>query len=438
MPSITSKNLLTFIKNSPSAYHSIASIKKILKREGFVQLSEGEPFSLTLGGKYYVIRNMSSIIAFRIGDHLNKLAFNIVASHSDCPGFKVKPNAELNGNHQYVKLDVEGYGGMLCSTFFDRPLSLAGRAMVKKENQIASELINFDRNLLSIPNVAIHMNRKANEGYAYNMAVDMMPTLSLNTNLTLKSLLAKELNTNEENILGYDLYVYNHTEGYFWGAEEEFISSPKLDDLQCAYTTLLGFIKSKNDSNVSVYCCFDNEEVGSVTRQGPDSDFLSSTLQRIARSLQFNEEEYVCGLSQSFFISADNAHAIHPTHPELSDPLNQVYLNKGIVIKYNAAQSYTSDSYSAALFQQICNRVDVPYQIFTNRSDLRGGGTLGNISSSHVSITSVDIGLPQLAMHSCMETAGDKDNVYMVKAITEFYNSCFEFTMNGEIKFIEN
>lgn len=437
MPSATSKNLLTFIKNSPSAFHSIASITKILNREGFIELKETEPFSLKQGEKYYVVRNMSSIIAFKVGSNLKNVNFQIVASHSDCPGFKVKPNSEINVNNQYLKLNVEGYGGMLCAPFLDRPLSLAGRVMIKEDRFLKQKLLNFDRNLLSIPNVAIHMNRKANEGYQYNMAVDMMPTLSLNTSLTLKQLIADELQVSAEMILGYDLYLYHHAEGYFWGAEEEFISAPKLDDLQCAYTTLMGFIKGSNEQNISVYCCFDNEEVGSMTRQGADSDFLSATLRRITLSLQMNEEEHACVLARSFMISADNAHALHPTHPELSDPQNQVYLNQGIVIKYNAAQSYTSDSLSASIFQKICEQVAVPYQFFTNRSDLRGGGTLGNISGSHVSIPSVDIGLPQLAMHSCMETAGNLDNDYMVKAIKEFYSTLLIWNDQNEIELIK-
>ena len=428
MANTISKNLLTFIKNSPSPFHSIASIKKILKREGFIELNENLNYDLATNNKYYVVRNDSSIIAFKTPENFDHYSFNIVASHSDCPSYKIKPIAELTSDG-YKKLNVEGYGGMLPATWFDRPLSIAGRVIIGNEKKISSKLINFDKNILSLPSVAIHFNRNADDKIT---ASDMFPTLSQNEH-TLKELLAKELNGNIEEIISYDLFVYNHQEGYFWGADEEFISSPKLDDLQCAYTTLMGFIKSENIKNVAVFCCFDNEEVGSTTRQGANSNFLNDTLLKISSSLNMNHTQHLNALANSFMISADNAHAVHPNHPELTDPQNKVYMNKGIVIKYNASQSYTSDAITGAVFTMICKKVNVPYQIFTNKSGSRGGGTLGNISATHVSIPTVDIGIAQLAMHSCCETSGTVDNEYMSKVIKEYYENYLLIDKDGNI-----
>ena len=429
MVNSTSKNLLSFIKNSPSCFHSIASIVKVLKREGFVKVNENENFNLLKNGKYYVTRNDSSLIAFKIGEELDSYSFNIVASHSDSPSFKVKPICDLNTGH-YHKLNVEAYGGMLCATWFDRPLSIAGRVIVRHGNKIESKLVNFDRNIISLPSIPIHFNREANSGFNYNLAVDMVPTIS-QEKLSFKEVLAKEVNEEVDNIVNYDLFLYNRQEGYFWGNQEEFVSSSKLDDLQCAYTTLMGFVKSENKHNVSVYCCFDNEEVGSSTRQGANSTFLFDTLTRISTSLNVSLDDHYKALAKSFMVSSDNAHAVHPNHPELTDSLNTVYMNKGIVIKFNASQSYTSDAISSAIFASICKNVDVPTQIFTNKSNIRGGSTLGNISATHVSVMSVDIGLAQLAMHSAMETSGTLDNEYMVKAIKEYYESYLTIDENN-------
>ena len=321
---------------------------------------------------------------------------------------------------------------MLCATWFDRPLSLAGRVIVKQDNVISTKLVNFDKNMLSIPSVPIHYNRNANDNATFSLAVDMFPTLG-QEKLSFKELLAKEVDVNVEDILHFDIFLYNRQEGYFWGNNDEFMSSGKLDDLQCAYTTLMGFVKSNNPHNVSVYCCFDNEEVGSTTRQGANSTFLEDVLERISTSLNKSKEKHHVALAKSFMVSADNAHAVHPNHPELFDPLNKVSMNKGIVIKYNAAQSYTSDSISGSIFTRICQNVEVPTQVFTNKSGIRGGGTLGNISATHVSIMSVDIGLAQLAMHSAQETSGTLDNEYMVKGIKEFYDSSLVLDENNNI-----
>ena len=431
MQNAVSKNLLSFIKNSPSPFHAVASIVKILKREGFEELIENNPFSLKLGGKYYVVRNETSIIAFKLPRTLDNYSFNIVASHCDSPCFKVKPIADFPTNG-YSRLNVEGYGGMLCATWFDRPLSIAGRLIVSDNDRLESKLVSFDKNLASICSLPIHFNREANDGYKYNMSVDMFPTIS-EEKISFKDLLKKEFEVDGE-ILNYDLFLYNRQDGYFWGQSDEFISSAKLDDLQCAYTTLLGFIKAFNNPNVSVYCCFDNEEVGSLTRQGANSTFLEDVLERITLSLCVDKEKHHQALAKSFMVSADNAHAVSPNHPELTDQYNNVYMNKGIVIKFNAAQSYTSDSISSSIFMQICKKANVPYQIFTNKSGIRGGGTLGNISGSHVSVSSVDIGIAMLAMHSAMETSGTIDNEYMVKAIKEYYESFLEIENNTKIQ----
>ncbi|MCI5745000.1 MAG: M18 family aminopeptidase [Erysipelotrichaceae bacterium] len=421
MVNAISKNLLSFIKNSPSSFHCVASIKKILNREGFIELYENEDFKIIRGGKYYVTRNESSIIAFNVGEVLDNYSFNVVASHSDCPSFKVKPNSDIYVNG-YHKINVEAYGGMLCSTWFDKPLSLAGRVIVEEDDKLVSKLIDFDKNLLSLPSVPIHFNRQANENATYSLANDMFPTIGIE-NISLKEIIAKKIEVDSDKIINYDLYLYPHQDGYFWGNNDEFIASFKLDDLQCAYTTLMGFIRSNNTHNVSVYCCFDNEEVGSTTRQGANSTFLEDTLKKISYGLNKNENQHINALATSMMISADNAHAIHPNHSELYDMQNNVKINEGIVIKFNAAQSYTSDSISSSIFQKICKNANVPYQFYTNKSGIRGGGTLGNISATHVSILSVDIGLAQLAMHSSCESSGTLDNEYMASAIKEFFSS---------------
>ena len=416
------KELLEFINQSPVAYNAIETIKRYLNKEGFIELHESDKFNLEPNKNYYVTRNGTSIIAFKLPGKIEDFGFNIVASHSDSPTYKVKPNVDLKSGI-YHKVSVEPYGGMIHSSWFDRPLSLAGRVVVKEEGKIVTKEVNIDRPLLTIPNVAIHMNRNINDGYKYNAASDMQPLLTQEIDkFDLYELLANELNVSKENIINYDLYLCSKEKGYTFGLNNEYFMSPRIDDLQCAFTSLKGFIESSNGRNINVYACFDNEEVGSSTRQGADSSFLEDTLRRINFSLNKNEEDYYRSISSSFLVSADNAHAIHPNHPELCDGLNNVKMNGGIVIKNNAAQSYASDGLSSALFIELLIGENIPYQFYTNRADLRGGGTLGNISTKHVSVLSVDIGLPQLAMHSVNETAGVKDNEYAVKAFKKFYS----------------
>lgn len=420
-----SQEMMEFLSDCPTAFHSVKRICQELEHEGYSRLFESKVWEICPGGKYYVTRNDSSIIAFHIGMDLEEYSFHIAASHSDFPTFKIKENAEIQVRKKYVQLNTEGYGGMLCATWFDRPLSVAGRVIVKEENGFQSRLINIERDLVMIPSVAIHMNRAVNEGYAYNKQVDMLPLFSgaEGEKGGFKKLIAEEMGLAEENIYGSDLYLYNRMKPAVWGAKEEFISSTHLDDLQCAFAALKGFVAGYSESAVNVYACFDNEEVGSATKQGAGSTFLYDVLHRINTGLGKTEEDYYRAVSQSFMLSADNAHAVHPNHPEKTDVENCVYMNEGIVIKSHAGQKYTSDGVSIALFKEICERAEVPVQFFANRSDEAGGSTLGNISSEKVSLNAVDIGLAQLAMHSAYETAGIKDTYYMIRAMEQFFSS---------------
>ena len=375
---------------------------------------------------------MSSVIAFKIPQNDFK-SFNIVASHSDSPTFKIKAIAEIEVKNKYVKLNTEKYGGMICSTWFDRPLSIAGRILVKENNAVKTHLVNIDKDLVIIPNLAIHMNREVNDGYTYNAQIDMLPLYGDNSSKgSLMKTIAKEAEVEEESILDTDLFLYNRMNGTKIGSNEEYISSPRLDDLECAFTSLSAFLSENTSNSASVYCVFDNEEVGSGTKQGADSTFLYDVLRRINISLGKTEEDYYRLISSSFMVSADNAHALHPNYTDKSDLTNKVYMNDGIVIKYNANQKYTTDAVSASIFKTICDSVDVPYQTFTNRSDILGGSTLGNISNAHVSLNTIDIGLAQLAMHSTYETAGAKDVTYMIDAIKAFYNTSIEQVEDGQ------
>lgn len=426
------KQLFKFIENSPSCFHAIKTITEELKNEGFVEIKEKDTWQIEQGKKYYVTRNLSSVIAFKIPQNDFK-SFNIVASHSDSPTFKIKANAEIEVKNKYVKLNTEKYGGMICSTWFDRPLSIAGRILVKENNAVKTHLVNIDKDLVIIPNLAIHMNREVNDGYTYNAQIDMLPLYGDNSSKgSLMKTIAKEAEVEEESILDTDLFLYNRMNGTKIGSNEEYISSPRLDDLECAFTSLSAFLSENTSNSASVYCVFDNEEVGSGTKQGADSTFLYDVLRRINISLGKTEEDYYRLISSSFIVSADNAHALHPNYTDKSDLTNKVYMNDGIVIKYNANQKYTTDAVSASIFKTICDSVDVPYQTFTNRSDILGGSTLGNISNAHVSLNTIDIGLAQLAMHSTYETAGAKDVTYMIDAIKAFYNTSIEQVEDGQ------
>ena len=425
MYKIIAKEFGDFIKASPTPFHAIEQISRVLHEHGFEKLQEEQKWEIKPGGKYYVVRNGSSIIAFQTGTDLREYGFQVTASHSDSPTFKIKENAELHVKNQYTKLNTEGYGGMLCATWLDRPLSIAGRAIVKHGNTLETKLVKVDRDLVMIPSLAIHMDRTANDGHNMNKQVDMLPLLSgeVMEAGALKKLIAEELNICAEDIYGMDLFLYQRMEPSLWGANEEFFSAPQLDDLQCAYASLQGFLNGKNEKNVNVFACFDNEEVGSGTKQGAASTMLYDTLWRINHGLGKTEEDYYRAVANSFLLSCDNAHAVHPNFPAKTDENNCVYMNEGIVVKSHAGQKYTSDAVSIAAFKMICERAGVPIQFFANRSDMAGGSTLGNIAMSQVSMNAVDIGLPQLAMHSAYETSGIKDMDYLIKAIKEFYSS---------------
>ena len=417
---ITEK-LLDFIKKSPTAFQAVDEMQKRLQANGFESLSEKKHWKLVPGGKYLVTRNHSALIAFCIPKE-DAWAFHIMASHSDSPSFKIKENPEIKVDSSYVKLNVEKYGGMLMAPWFDRPLSAAGRVIVRGNDGLEEKLVNIERDLVMIPNLAIHMNREANNGVSYNPQKDMLPLFAAeNMDQTLFEVIAKEAGIEKEDIISHDLFLYNRMPGTIWGADHEFVSSARLDDLQCAFASMEGLLRAENRTSIAVHCVLDNEEVGSGTRQGAASTFLKDTLLRINMGLGRTYEEYLMTLAGSFMVSADNAHALHPNYADKTDPTNHPVLNKGIVIKFNANQKYCTDAVSAAEFKELCAKADVPYQTFVNRSDIAGGSTLGNISNTQVPMNTVDIGLPQLAMHSPYETAGVKDTEYLIRAAAELF-----------------
>ena len=428
--------LAAFIQNSPTPFHAVEQMAEILKREGFLPLAESERWEIHRGGRYYVTRNHSSILAFEVGNDVQDYGFQIAASHSDSPTFKVKERAEMTVKGHYTKLNTEGYGGMLCAPWFDRPLSLAGRAVVRTKDGIQERLVKIDRDLLLIPSLAIHMNRKVNEGQKFNLQEDMLPLLSARELEldTVRKLIAEELQIRPEHILGMDLFLYNRMKPSIWGLEEEFLSCPQLDDLQCAYASLKGFLRGKNPGGINVFACFDNEEVGSGTKQGAASTFLTDVLKRVNRALGKGEDDFCRAAASSFLLSCDNAHAVHPNYPQKTDEGNCAYLNEGIVIKSHAGQKYTSDGISTALFQEICRKAGVPVQYFANRSDMAGGSTLGNLAMAQMSMKAVDIGLPQLAMHSSYETSGIKDLVYLEQASEIFFRTQLLEEADGTIR----
>lgn len=425
------QELFDFIQQSPSCFHVIENVKKQLTEQGFEELCENKNWQIKEGGKYFVTRNLSSVIAFKVPTKDFK-SFHIIASHSDSPTFKIKDHPEQMVKGKYVQLNTERYGGMIYSTWFDRPLSIAGRALVKTETGVATKLLNIDRDLLVIPNLAVHMDRTVNDGMKYNPQVNLLPLYGdAASKDTFNKLVAEACGTAEENIISTDLFLYNRTAPTVWGAHNEYMSCAKLDDLECAFSSLKAFLKGENSQSVSVCAIFDNEEVGSSTKQGANSTFMYDILQRINENLGRTEEQYHTAVASSFMLSADNAHALHPNHPAISDPTNPVYLNEGIVIKHNANQKYTTDAVSSAIFQKMCEDKNVPYQHFVNRSDVAGGSTLGNIANTHVSLNTVDIGMAQLAMHSSYETAGVLDLNYMIAGMEAFYNSAVVAQCDG-------
>lgn len=411
-------SLQAFLDEGRSVYHAQNAVVRRLEAAGYTRLQEQENWDLVSGGKYYVTRGGTSVIAFRIptGD---PAGFLMSASHSDRPCFKLKGNLEVNGT--YTRMAVEPYGGLIMGTWLDRPLSIAGRVSVAAEDGVRMKLVDIDRDLLVIPNVAIHMNRTVNEGYKWNPAVDLLPLIGgADAAGKLKDMLEQAAGGE---ILGRDLFLYVREKACVWGLEDEFISSAALDDLECVWGCTTGFLEAGESRAVPVLCVFDNEEVGSASVQGADSTLLRDVLEGICCSLGLNMRQM---LAQSFLVSADNAHAMHPNHPEFADPTNAPILGKGVVLKFNAALRYCTDGACAALMRTFARRAGVELQNYHNRADIPGGSTLGRISLAQVSVPTADIGLPQLAMHSCFETAATSDAEDLVKLMREYYASSLE------------
>ncbi len=416
--------VINFLDASHSVFHAVSAICARLEAQGFTRLQEAEKWHLEPGKKYYVTRNLSSVLAFTMPENA-PVCMLITASHCDSPVFKIKENAELEVKGSYVQLDTERYGGAILSTWLDRPLSFAGRVLVRTQSGVEQRLVDLDCDSLVIPNVAPHMKRDINDGMKYNLQTDMVPLYSdFSSKGSFKARVAELAGSREEDILGHDLYLYSRMCASIWGPKGEFLSCGRLDDLECAYTTLLGFCQSTpRKDTLPVLAIFDNEEVGSTTKQGADSTFLRDVLERVSLAYGMNREDFERVRANSFMLSCDNAHAIHPNHPEFSDSANTVYMNRGIVVKESANQKYTSDAVSKALFRRIMEGAKVPVQFYSNRSDIAGGGTLGNVSNRHFSLNTVDIGLAQLSMHSSYETAGTKDVSYMIQGMKAFFES---------------
>ena len=422
------ENLIDYIYDSPTAFNAVKTSKDLLIKNGFNELKINEKWQLKVGGKYLVTRNSSSLIAFVINSDDMQAGFRIIGSHSDSPTFRIKPNAEMTVENTYLKLNTEAYGGSILSTWFDRPLSIAGRVVLKSKEALCprEEIININKPVCIIPNLAIHMNRTINDGYKFNKQKDTIPLVGLlNETLEKDEFLLKEisktLNVNKEDILDFDLFLYEYEKGSIIGPNEEFISSSRLDNLSMAHASLHGLIDSKGKNGINTVSIFGNEEVGSSTKQGADSNMLLNLLERICIGLGKDREDFLSAISSSFMISADLAHALHPNIVEKYDPTNRPVMGGGPVIKISANQAYTSDAFSVGIYKNICEKCGVKYQQFVNRSDERGGSTIGPISSTHLDINSVDIGSPILSMHSIRELGSVEDHYNIYKTFVEFY-----------------
>ena len=417
------QEMKNFLDSAHSLYHAVAAVVWELEAAGYQPLSEGTHWELLPGGKYYVTRGGSSVIAFRLPMDI-PAGFMMVAGHTDRPCFKLKEKPELTGD--YTRLAVEPYGGMIMHTWTDRPLSVAGRVVVQTAQGLESRLVDLDQDLLMIPNLAIHMNRQVNEGYKWNPAVDMLPLMGG------KDMAGKLMPMLEQEaggtVLGHDLYLYVRQNASLWGLDQQYISAPALDDLLCCWCGLRGFLDSRESQAVPVLCLFDSEEVGSQSAQGAASDLLQSVLMRICRSMRYDPDRM---LGQSFLLSVDNAHAKHPNHPEASDQKNAPIMGEGVVLKFDASLKYTTDGLSAALVRRMAQEACVPLQTYCNRADQRGGSTLGYISLGHVSVASADVGIPQLAMHSVYETAAVQDVTDMVDLIQAVFGTTLECPADG-------
>ncbi|EHJ02168.1 Aspartyl aminopeptidase [Clostridium sp. DL-VIII] len=424
------QQLLDFINKSKTAFQGAYEIKAILDKEGYEELKEEDKWDLKKGGKHYVMKNDSALIAFEIGSgDIEKDGFRLIGAHTDSPGFRIKPNPEMKVEGHYIKLNTEVYGGAILSTWFDRPLSIAGRVTLKGENPFKpkTQLIDINKPVLIIPNLAIHMNRSINEGYEYNKQKDTLPLLTmvqdkLENDQYLINLISETLKVDASDILDFDLFLYEYAEGILFGADNEFISCGRLDDLWMVFSGLKALTSSNEIKSTKVLVALDNEEIGSLTSQGANSSILSNILERIAIGLRKEREDFKRALSNSIMISADLAHALHPNYTEKCDPTSRPMLGKGPVLKIAAGGSYSTDSYASAVFKGICEKAGVPCQVFVNRSDLRGGTTIGPITAAKLNIPVIDLGAPILSMHSIRELAAVMDNEYIIRAFTEFFN----------------
>ena len=423
------ENMLDFIYNSPTQFNAVEVSAEMLEKNGFEKLNPKENWKLEVGKKYYTTKNSSALVAFKVNsDEIEKEGFRIIGSHTDSPGFRIKPNAEMESCGAYLKLNTEGYGGMILSTWLDRPLAMAGRVFLRGENPFkpVEKIVNINKPVCIIPNLAIHMNRSINDGYKYNKQTDMLPLVGLinkqieKDNYMVK-LLASELNVEIEEIIDFDIFLYEYEKGCFTGANEEFISTGRLDNLSMYYSSVEALLDSDSKSGISIAVGFDNEEVGSSTKQGADSNMLLNILERICISLGKDRQQFFEAIENSFIISSDLAHAVHPNVNGMADPTNRPVMGKGPVIKVHAGQAYTSDGYSISVYKEICRECGVEYQEFVNKSDQRGGSTIGPISSTHIDIPSVDIGAPILSMHSIRELGCSEDFYNTYKTFVKFY-----------------
>lgn len=428
------EELMHFLDSALTCYHAVCEAEKRLRAAGFAKLSERAAWTLERGRGYYIIRNDSSIIAFRVPEcDVNDIrGFHIFAAHSDSPAFKLKECPEMTKEGVYVSLNTEKYGGMILSSWLDRPLTIAGRVCVEEHGEIVSYPVKLKDHTCLIPSLAIHLDRDMNNGATLNPQTDMLPLLMMHKEgapdaVNIKGMLAAALNqqyrTNftKDDLLASDLFAENGQKAVLAGASDEFVMSARFDDLACVFAGMEAVLAAESAQYINMLAVFDNEEVGSLTRQGADSTFLRDTLENISDGL--NAGRGVCRIwkAGSFLLSADNAHACHPNQGAKSDPVNRPFLNSGIVLKVHGGQKYATDAYSAAVVKKLCKEHGIPYQIYTNRSDIAGGSTLGNLSMAQVSVPAADIGLPQLAMHSAYETGGTKDIVHMAALAKAFY-----------------
>lgn len=426
---VTARSLMEFLDKSPVNFLAVRTVKETLDVHGFTELDPREKWQLKPGGKYYLTKNSSAIFAFVVAEGGAASGFRIISAHSDSPCLRIKPRAEMLTEGGVVKLNVEVYGGPILYTWFDRPLSLAGRVMLRSDDAFnpRAEIVKFDRPLLTIPHLAIHFNRAVNEGNPLSRQKDMLPVIAIVKDAAEKDglllgLIAEALGCRKEDILDFDLSLYDTTPACLVGMNDDFITSGRLDDLSMVHAALTALVETSCTSQTRVMAIFDNEETGSGTKQGAASPVLAQLLRRVVDCLGGNEEDYLRGISSSFMVSADNAHAFHPNYPEKYDPTNHPVLGGGPVIKINANCKYMTDADSAAVFRAVCEKAGVPFQYFVNHSDVAGGSTLGNILTSQIDLRGVDMGEPIWAMHSIRETASPLDHVYTIKAFKTFYD----------------